>query len=306
MSKNRLLLLAGLLIISIASFVYMNMNYDILARNTYVTSANRSLLLEKLNDDEILYIVENNVDVNKFYEFLQDDLFVFDHYELYGQAKKVRPSDTHTIVTFVNAVESTLDFESILEALKYYDYPVLRKMLVDHSPYNNQAEIVLNPDDVSLQLGLNNTIGEYEPTDLISLKNYSCIPTIDQEIKLRKEAADSLNLMCVYLETMTNEKCGGFTVTQGYLSYDDIQQNYLEAISEYGAQQAFEMWGWPSHNEHRLGLSVDIELQEDIPLEDSEQYNFLLENVSRYGFTFYEEADFSHLEEPYHMRYIGY
>ena len=199
MKKNRVILLAVLGCISLACFIYMNMHYDILARNTSVTSANRALILEKLDSDQIRYIVENNIDVNIFYKYLEDDMFVFDNYRNYDKVMKVRKSDVHTIVTFVNAVSNTIEFEDVLEALQYYDYPILRKIIVDHSPYNNQAEIILNPDDVSVILSINTTIGEYEPSDLIALEHYPDIPSLNPYIQLRKECADALNEMCPVL-----------------------------------------------------------------------------------------------------------
>lgn len=305
MKRNRLILLAVLGVISLACFIYMNMHYDILARNTSVTSANRTLILEKLDSDQIRYIVENNIDVNIFYKYLEDDMFVFDNYRNYDKAMRVRQGSVHTIVTFVNAVSNTIDFDNILVALQYYDYATLRKMLVDHSPYNNHAEIILNPDDVSVSLNINTTIGEYEPSDLIALEHYPNIVSMDPYIQLRKECADALNDMCVYLESSLGTPCGGIVVSEGYLSYDTIQQNYLNAISQYGAQMAFEMWGWPSHNEHQLGLCVDVDTASGELLEYSVEYSYLKEIAHRYGFAFYTEADFNHLKTPQHMRYIG-
>lgn len=308
MKRNRILLLVVLGVLSLSCYIYMNLHYDILARNTSVNSSNRTLLLEKLNNEQIRYIVENNVDVNIFYKYLEDDLFVFDNYRLYPKAMSVRPSDVHTVVTFVNAVCDTMEFDDILEALQYYDYTTLRKMVVDHSPYNNQATIILNPDDVRVELGISTTIGEYEPTDLVKLERYDKIESVNDEIQLRKEATDALNNLCAYMEDSFGTVCGGMVVTEGYLSYGEIQQHYLEAISDSGAPEAFEMWGWPSHNEHQLGLSLDIAFVSDNLIEyieHSTEYNQLRSVAREFGFVFHTDADFNHLESPYHMRYVG-
>lgn len=305
MKRNRFLLLVALTIFSLCCFIYMNLHYDILARNTSVNSANRALLLEKLDSEEIRYIVENNIDVNIFYKYLEDDMFLFDNFRLYPKAMAVRQSDIHTVVTFVNAVSNTIDFDDILVALQYYDYMTLRKMVVDHSPYNNKAKIILNPDDVGVMLGIDTTIGEYTPTDLISLEHYDHIASIESTIQLRKEAADALDKMCLYLEEQSGKMCGGIVVTEGYLSYNTIQQNYVSSISEYDVQTAYELWGWPSHNEHQLGLCVDIDTTSGEPLEYSEDYWLLRNAAGKYGFIFHNDADFKHLETPQHMRYIG-
>ena len=51
MEKNRIILVIGLLCITLGCIGYMNMHYDILARNTYVTKENHDLLIEKLKSE---------------------------------------------------------------------------------------------------------------------------------------------------------------------------------------------------------------------------------------------------------------
>ena len=106
MAKKRIQLLIMLTAIFLVSFAYMNVNYDPLARNSSVNYTNRSLILKKLNKEELIYIVENNINVDEFYEFLNEPLFKLSNYRLYRMMMDTRPSSTKEVVTFVNAVAS--------------------------------------------------------------------------------------------------------------------------------------------------------------------------------------------------------
>lgn len=307
MKQNRIILIIVLLIITVGCIGYMNMNYDILARNTYVTKENHDLLIEKLDSDQIRYIVENNIDVTEFDEFLEVQTFDFANYKLYCKVRDIRKASPYTIVSFVNAVCDKIDEDDLLTALQYYDYTLLRELITQHSYYNANAEIVLNPDDYTLRLGLSNTIGRYEPTDLVTLSGYDEINVLNDGLRLRKEAADNLNDMCSYLADIYNMQCGGFGVSEAYMSYDDIQSEYTSLLSQYGPQIAYENYGYPSHNEHQLGLAIDIVLTDGEYMEFSEQYAVLRNIAHNYGFIFYtnENVSFSHLKRAEHIRYIG-
>ncbi len=298
MAKQRIQLLLGIFAVFLISFLYMNLQYDPLARNASVTSSNRAKLLRFLDQEEQLYLVEQHIDVSLFEEFLEEPMFHLKQYKLYRMAMDLKPASPKEIVTFVNAVADRIELESLMIAIPNYEYGVLRKLIVDHSPYNHNAEIILNPNDITVQLDLKRTIGEYEPSDLVLLHQYAHIPVYDDALQLRKEVADQLDSFCAVLEQETNVPCGGFTIQQAYLSYYEIQDAYLDEIARSGAQKAFDLWGLPSHNEHQLGLAVDVT---GFDLE------FLTQKAGEYGFLAgsSEEAPFAHIQDQFHLRYVG-
>ena len=307
MKKNRIILVIGLLCITLGCIGYMNLNYDILARNTFVTKENHDLLIEKLDDEQILYIVENNIDVTEFDEFLEMQAFDFKNYKLYIKVNEVRKAAPYTIVSFVNAVFDKISEDDLLMALQHYDYALLRELIINRSYYNANAAVVLNPSDYMLKLGLANTIGKYEPTDLVSLDDYTEISLLNEGLLLREEVANSLSNMCSYMADIYGEKCGGFGISEAYMSYDKVQEEYTSALSTYGPQIAYENYGYPSHNEHQLGLAIDIELNDGEYMEFTEKYTILKNIAHKYGFIFYtnENVAFSHMKRANHMRYIG-
>ena len=310
MAKKRIQLLIMLTAIFLVSFAYMNVNYDPLARNSSVNYTNRSLILKKLNKEELIYIVENNINVDEFYEFLNEPLFKLSNYRLYRMMMDTRPSSTKEVVTFVNAVASKINTDDLLLAVSSYDYPTLRKLIVDKSPYNHNASIVLTPDNITTYLDLKHTIGEYEPSDLVFLNTYENLANQSSSLKLRKEAAESLHELCKVISTSFSGLCGGFTIETAFLSYYDIQDFYLQSVQKDGAQVAFDTWGMPSHNEHQLGLAIDISIsgihQNDLMYQ--EEYSMLRNIAADYGFVFYSNnmnVPYKHLESDHHMRYIG-
>lgn len=305
MKMNRMMLIAGLLLISVICIGYMNLNYDILARNTYVTKENHDLLIDKLNDEEIRYIVENNIDVGEFTPFLEMNNFEFENYRLYIKANNVRSATPYTVVSFVNAVVNQMDEETLLNALKYYDYALLKELVLQHSYYNSKADIVINPDSLTLKLGLNNTIGRYEPTDLILLNSYNDIMIANDDLRLRVEAADSLEAMCSYLADTFTTHCGGFVVSEAYMSYDTIRDNYAELLAEGGPNSAYDNYGYPSHNEHQLGLAFDLTRLDEEAFDN--ELAAIMNNAHKFGFVYYENenVDFKHLSSDLHFRYVG-
>lgn len=300
MAKQRLQLLLGIFAVFLVSFLYMNLQYDPLARNASVTASNRAKLMRYLDKEELLFLVENHIDVSSFEEFLEEPLFQLKHYRLYRMAMDLKAASSKEIVTFINAVADRIDLEALQIAIPNYEYSVLRKLIVDHSPYNHNAEIVLNPNDITTRLDLTNTIGEYQPADLVSLSQFSHISLGKPELRLRNEAAVALDDFCDALEQEYGSRCGGLEIQTAYLSYFEIQDLYLDEIAKSNAQQAFDQWGLPSHNEHQLGLAVDITGAEDTMPQ-------LQQTAAEYGFLSGYDGDipFAHIQDRFHLRYVG-
>ncbi len=301
MNKYRIVLIVCLLFVATITIGYMNTNYDKLARNTFVTKENHDLLLKRLDEEQIIYIVEHNEDVNVYDDYLSIDSFVFDNRYLYAAVYNVRKGTPYTIVNFVNNVAGKMAEEDLLYALQYYDYALLKELVLNRSYYNPGAEIVLNPDDFTLHLGITNTIGRYKPTDLILLSSYDHIAISDEELRLRKEAADALNNMCAYLGENSTKQCGGLTVSAAYMSYEENADLYTNALSEVGPVEAFETYGYPSHNEHQLGLAVDFSCEDEAMLMKMRRI------ANKFGFVYYygKDVTFAHMGELGHLRYVG-
>lgn len=167
---------------------------------------------------------------------------------------------------------------------------------LDYEDYAN-VEINSNPDSVLAIVNKNLRIDPaYQPSDLVKVDKY--------DIELRKEAAKAFESMLKEVE-----KAGlSLKLTQGYMS-EDLVAEELEAYlaqeevleNDYGLVKV-------GHNEHQLGLAIDIENTDSLKFAESDLYFWLKNNAHRFGFIFrYEVADeITHYsKELNHLRYVG-
>lgn len=184
----------------------------------------------------------------------------------------------------------------IVDVVKMYDSGIF-------NPLNIQANIVKNPEDITVLVNKVNRIdASWQPDDLVKV--------IDSQQKLRKEAADAYRLF--YLEA----KKRGIKIysISGYRS-QDLQTLYWNNQVKYkGEEYASQYSAYPTASEHQLGLAIDISykttgdrLNEDVA--DSDIGRFIVSDAYKYGFILRYPKDKVKITnygyEPWHIRYVG-
>lgn len=114
MNIKRAILICCLIILTAGCYVFMNRNYDPLARYQYdLDDKTKALVLEKLNDREIKYIIDYAIDINSFYYYLDNGNFNIYHLKEYEFAKPyLYKLNDHQIVNVVeNLLKKDVDFE---------------------------------------------------------------------------------------------------------------------------------------------------------------------------------------------------
>lgn len=102
-----------------------------------------------------------------------------------------------------------------------------------------------------------------------------------------------------------------FIINTSYRSYDWQEEVYEGYKERYDEEYADEVASRPGYSEHQTGLALHINTypSSDTSFENTEDYQWLIENSYRYGFILRYPKDKENVTgyayEPNHFRYVG-
>ena len=303
--KNRLIFTLVLIGITISCLGFMNLHFDRLSRYPYQNEADRELINQYLNDEEIEYIIEYSIAPAQFVQYLGCSGFNIYHIAEYNQLNSYMGyGSACEMVSRVELTRDQVDVPTLAALMNVYPLDVVDFWFTYGDIYNPNAILVSNPHALTVMVDTNYTISKYRPNDLVFLNDE--IPQQDI-VRVSSRMVDPLMQMCDALENEFDQPCGGLTITSGYIDYDAQVELYTQAQATYG-DQASIYCDYPGHSEHQLGLAIDIALNDGSNLQDSEVYAWLVDYADVFGFHFtYDGTNSASVMAPrdYHLRYNG-
>lgn len=291
MRLKRGLFVSSLIVLFLICYAIMNQRSDELARYKYATNENSDIILEALNTEEINYLIDRQFTPEEFMPYLNINGFNIRHVNYYNACKEARFSDDTTIVYFVNRYfEKGYKPEDMTAYLTYYDYITLNEFMYE-GEYYGKSKLVSNIND-SMTLAENETLYAYVPSNLKEIKN---VPNVnqnkdDESLYLREDANDALIRLCDAATVSTGKTCGNMIAVKAYMSLDEQQEVYDEAILRYGNDDAPKHASIPGTDLAQLGNRVSLviaraDLEELAENELSSIQKWMIVHASEFGFT---------------------
>lgn len=332
MKAKRIVFITSLLVLFGICFTVMNRHYDELARYPYVTSENRDIILEHLSNDDINYMISQQLKPEQFLPYIETEGFVLRNTLWYNRAKEVRSASNETIIAFINDFKNHLDYAGLETLLKAYSYDTLRTFYEEENDYIQNADIVNDPASLLTLIDDEETLYTYQPKKLVSVKDVPHVSLVDgkSDIKVLSEVKKPLQKLCSDISKVNNKTCGNLILTAGYISYEDQVPIYESMMLKYGRDDFRRFWDYPGQSEYQLGTlirfqpvgressSVDDELlqpqdndakDDKEESEDSKLAEWLADNAYKYGFIIRYPKDkedvTKKLYQPFTLRYVG-
>ena len=139
----------------------------------------------------------------------------------------------------------------------------------------------------------------------------SDLTNIGQGHMLRAEAAGFFSEM---RDALTEDGLRLQTIST-FRSYDTQRGTHRRAVYRFGQESADRQIARPGHSEHQMGLAADIlhrggfSLMTQAEFENTEQFEWLLENAHNFGFILRYPEEYMHIHgvifEPWHWRFVG-
>lgn len=268
---------------------FQNKHKDVSSKDVVIIVNEYIDYLNTLNQDEIDFIINNNLTSSDLIEYINIDNFKL---EYYYDFENIRTTNEWTHQGAVNL----------------YYYPNFLS-----ADYNN-ARSILDLDEhlilVNKVFYLDNT---YEPDDLTFLQDVNkIVPEQEYRHYLKQEAYTSLKEM--FTEA---EKVGIYLFSQSaYRSYVKQSEIYNYYVTENGKSYADTISARPGHSEHQTGLAVDInntysswELDESFG--ETNEGKWVANNAYKFGYIIrYPKGEekiniTGYQYEPWHIRYVG-
>jgi D-alanyl-D-alanine carboxypeptidase len=144
----------------------------------------------------------------------------------------------------------------------------------------------------------------YEPNDLVPLKNGGAYRINRNDLRLRKEAAESLEQMA----TAAASEGVVLVASSSYRSYDYQVTVYNRIVRELGQEAADRESAPPGYSQHQTGLVVDFGSIDD-SFAQTKASGWLLANGSRFGWSLSFPDGYERITgyrwESWHYRYLG-
>ncbi len=328
---KRMSFIAVLLVLFAVCFYWMNQSYDPLARYPYADDADREILLEYLDQEDINYLITQQIKPEEIMPFIAVEGFDIANTRWYSTALQAQEDDVAYIVNFINEYRSRMTYSTLEDILTHYSYSDLIRYFETSDDYDEQSELVTRPDEFTLVLNGHKTVFSYEPSDLTLLEHLPVVSTQAESkgLYLRAEAATALQQLMEDATEINGELGGGLTIERAYTSFESQVALYEQAVSEHG-EQASWFEDMPGESEYQLGYTVSfalndsweeqVEIAEDGSLDYSaceeelsdlqrQQISWLRENAYRYGFVIRfeegKEAQTQKAWQPFTLRYVG-
>lgn len=306
MNKGRLLLVFGITLIFIVCFSFMNYRYDSLSRYPYQDEEARAIIKEKLNKEEIEYIIEYSIAPYLFMDYINEDGFNIYRIKEYNDLNRtlwMYPKDL--IVKMVEETYMYVDGNTLGQLMLTYQYNDLLFWFKNKDKYNENSILVSDAYNLLAYVDDTYTVSTRVPHNLIEIDDF--IPH-DEGLYIDSRIDQPLKALCNSIEEELGSKCGGLKIEEAYVSYDNQVQlfNSVE-ISDFN--EKIKNVDIPGHSEHQLGLAVDFYSINNENFTDTKEYEWLLNNAYRYGFiqTYSESKSFIYNKKvmPNHFRFVG-
>ena len=151
----------------------------------------------------------------------------------------------------------------------------------------------------------------YEPEDLVLPRVETRKASLQENIYLRREAAQALERM---FETARLEEGYVLYAVSGYRSYGIQQLLFNAKVEEVGSREkAQRRVALAGTSEHQLGLAIDIQAPAHLSLNQAfgqtPEGQWAGDNAHRFGFIVRYKREWSAItgisDEPWHFRYVG-
>lgn len=315
----RIVLIALCAFVAIVCLNKMNEKYDPLARYPYVNDENRQVILDHLDEKEIDYMITQQIKPDQYLEFINEPEFSIYNTLYYSKAKKTQDASNEYIVNFINKYKGNFTLESLSAYLSHYSYADLTAFYENEQVLHQDVHLVQDPSDPTLILNAHLSVYRYVPADLISI----------QDVFVKKDILAGLEAMQKdYAKMMEDED--DLAIETGYLSYEQVLDQYLKASIVYG-QYVDQYVFSGGEDEQQLGYTVVLKggmkwnelvaqhkaflendytaLEEELDEKELEKINWIRNNAWRYGFIVRypqgKEEQTGHYYQPYLVRYVG-
>lgn len=294
--RVRCIIIGCLMVCGYFCYAVLLGKYDPLARYPYGSAEQRKVMLHYLDDREVDYLINAQIQPDTILPFLGQNGFIIENSLYYDAALKARNAEPEAIVEFVNRYRNRFDLQSLPRLLSWMSYGDL----IRYFDSGSSLPLVDSPEDEMLILDGSRTVFLYQPSDL---------QTTQDGIVLRRSAAEAWNAMC------TAAAADGIQLQaqSGYIPYG--QQNQDETGPGY-------VQGPYGTREEQLGLTVRVTGFDlwnaqpypslEILSEDQKNTAFWLrDNAWKYGWVFRQDAFGNSAEEvwnprqPFLLRYAG-
>lgn len=335
MKVKRSLFVIALIALFAVCYVVMNKHYDELARYPHeLTQAERSLVLEHLNTEEINMLISRKIEPDQFLPYIETEGFELEHTLWYDRTfRSQKEGQTKEfIIRFINKYKAYLQYGEVESLLNNYSFNVMIRFFDEGDAYVKDAKLIANPSDRYTRISAKQTLYTYEPSELVSIGSIPHTSIIDgaNDILVKQEVLEPLQQLCAAAGEINQKPYGDMQVVAGYISYEDQINLYERATTKYEDKKLSSYWDVPGQSEYQLGYTVQLlpnEMQADVtnrvmeesmevpevPEEPSEgereQEIWLKDNAYKYGFviryTKAKEEVSGKIYQPYTLRYVG-
>lgn len=298
----RWLLIASCAGVAAGCLYTVNRGYDPLARYPYASQSQRETILAYMNEEDIDYIITQQLRPEAFMEFITLPEFDVHNTVYYREAMDTQKEDPDAIVHFINRYRDKVSLADLQTLLEHYSYAQLAAW------YESDPTVALIPDPTALYAlpGADASVWTYVPEDLTRQGN----------VYLKPEAAQALTeLLEDYHKVMPDDEMAAET---GYLRYDEAQALYESVGNEalvFPAGQNEQQLGWTAaltgHGSwlQREEGTTPEEIYESLSEQEKDRVQWLQDNAWRYGFVIRWPRDreeiTGHEWQPFVIRYVG-
>ncbi len=299
---KRIAFILVLLILCVVCIYKMNEQYDELARYPHVLNeAQRTLVLDKLDTDEINYLVSQKIEPEQFLPYLEQEDFILRNTLWYDLAMNTQKTEVKEVITFINQYRDKIAYEHLEAYLTHYSYNELMRFF----DMEQTLSLCVNPKDPYLVIGEQESIFTYEPKGLVLLKDLKVSDKLPlKKHYLRENVIPHLKTLLKNAKQSNNLTNGNLEVICGYLSYEQ-QLSLLEDHHPIMEQVKLQAGG---QSELQLGYSVLISFKEEKKLskEKNERayqdaLSYLKDQCAKHGFTIRNIYEKRLIE----LRYVG-
>jgi len=287
MTGKRIVFIVVLLMVAFGSYMFMNKDYDPLARYQYKLSTEQhNKVTANLSSKEIEYLIEYAIAPQEFIDYVGLEgfnIYLLDYYnemyDLYGWIES-----KETIMKLVNVTRDIYTKDELKAVIDdYYIYEILT-----YYQDGNTEKLALNVNDVTFMIPDERSIGYYGPKDLVDVDERL---TVNGNVSVRLELKMMIDDMFLELKTVFPRTYDVIKIDRGYLSYQQLSslfQTTNDPIYTVG------------HSDYQLGLVIDLVIGDD-SFESSDLGQWIINNAYRYGFILYGDLD----EKTMSFRYVG-